>query len=681
MSTPNYTDYSGFSTQTITVSTQAELQSAMSTLSSSGGGTIQLDGNGGPYQITGNGLGGASDPILIEGADVNNPPAVSEVYLQNSSYITMTGLDIDSSVIDGNAAPYADFRLLGSNHIELVGNDMSSTANGYLDGSAGVTQGGSAMFIRASSDIRIADNVIQDYGGGIGLMEVQNITIDNNEMMGIQKDFIQGVGIQDAKITNNHMHDPYGSIQAMNHSDFIQIFALNAQSVTQNIEIAGNILDTGTGNGYQGIFITSNQLGSSGPQGQYYQNISVHDNVVHTGSYHGITVGQAQGVDIYNNTVLWDEDAFVQQTQGGNTSIGQPWIMTNTNGANVYNNTTGSLSVAGDSGASANNTMLNYNDAAVQTYFENMDLSSYGTNGSIGIGGTGSGWTSSAGGSTSGSSSSGGSTGNTTDTSNSDTSNSDTSNSDTSNSDTSNTGSTNDDDTTDTSNTGSSGSGTTDTGTDTDNDTNTANSGSDDTDTTGSTGAGTGSSDSGSDDDQSSSGSQDTGSDTSNSDGSTSDGSDDTSSQSTIGDSSVFKFLRIRPKNSKHGQNDKVQEMRKELNNMFKKMTMQEIEEMAAEADASSNSEEDDLNATSQSEYREGSFRDKSLAKYLKVIEKGHARKHGELVDGAQDEVHDLLKSVKVGDLLRTMKQIDDDDDINDGEDEEEDVLDYHMLM
>ena len=364
-----YTSYSQHANATITVTTNAELNAALAQLDTGGGGTILLDGNGGPYNISGSGIGDANNPILIKALDPSNLPTVESIDLQNASHIAMTELHVDSS---GSSSPAShDILINGSNNIELVGNTMTSVADGYLSEAGTSTRGADLAFIRGSQDITFSNNYIADYCKGATFRDVNGFDFSNNEMIGIQFDGLHGVGWQNATITNNNMHDFYGSTQTLNHSDFIQIFSTNATLVTSNVTISGNILDSGDSAAYQGIFITSQTFGNSGPSGQYYQDIQIFDNLVHTGKWNGIVVGSTMGAEIYDNSVLLSANSYAQTGPTSSWTQGEPWIKTtNTPDAQVYDNIASKITVSnGD--VSNQNYLISFSDPSSAAYYSN----------------------------------------------------------------------------------------------------------------------------------------------------------------------------------------------------------------------------------------------------------------------------------------------------------------------
>lgn len=365
----NYTTYTQHSNATITVTTSAELDAALASLSSGGGGTILMDGNGGPYDIYANGIGDANNPILIKAADPNNEPLVQNINLQSSSYITMTQLDVNSV---GTGSTVHDLRVSNGDHIEFVDNSMTSDANGFWDGSSSVTQGGQAVLIRDSSNITFSNNDVANYDMGATFLEIQGLNFSNNEMSGMQGDGFRGGGIQNALIDNNYMHDFFGSLQTLNHTDFIQFWSTNTTLVSMNVEISNNVLDANGGSTSQGIFI-GNELTRGGANGPMYQNFSIHDNVVHTASWHGLTIEGTNGVQVYNNAVLFDDQATGMTSPGSGWVQAEPFMLVgNTTNTSVYGNIAGKVTVNGILDNGTNNQLLDYRDSSAATFTDNF---------------------------------------------------------------------------------------------------------------------------------------------------------------------------------------------------------------------------------------------------------------------------------------------------------------------
>ena len=353
----------------IVVSSDAALTLALTTVAKTGG-VILLDGNGGPYTIEAKNFGSSATPITIGALDPAKPPVVEKIVMTNVSYVTLTGLDVRGGVPDGTGT----IQIAGSDHVGLVGNTMTGIANGFLSETGTATRGNSLALIRDSQNIFIADNKVSGFFHGFGILEVKGLTLIDNDISKMQGDGFRGGGIQDAVISGNNFHDFYGSTQTLNHSDMIQIWGSGAQSLTQNITISGNTLDTGDGAATQSIFIRNEEFGlDNTPTSGYYQNITITDNVIRNGAFNGITVADARGVTVDNNTLLWDPDARTQTT--GTSGLGgstDPTIfLNNTPGAVITDNIAGRINdLTAGATRDPSNYLINYTDPSAPNYVD-----------------------------------------------------------------------------------------------------------------------------------------------------------------------------------------------------------------------------------------------------------------------------------------------------------------------
>lgn len=307
-------DYdAAFDAASITATTSSELNAAIKVLSATTGGTVYVDGSGGPYILNAKYLGDDGQNVLIKPLNDDEPPHVQEVNVVNSSNLTITGMHIDSEDILATRTAWTyDVNVINSSNISFVGNDMQGRATEFKSETNGADWGQKGAILRDSENITFNHNTIEGYKDGIVYLEVKGLDISGNDISGIQGDGMRGGGIQDATITNNYLHDFYGTTQTLNHSDMIQIWGTSIDTVTQNVEISGNILDAGNGAATQGILILNEQFTRTG----YYSNISIHDNVIHNALAQGIGVDHVLGLEVYDNTVLWNQNATTLTRDG-----------------------------------------------------------------------------------------------------------------------------------------------------------------------------------------------------------------------------------------------------------------------------------------------------------------------------------------------------------------------------
>ncbi len=365
---------------TFTVRSNAELTDILSRIDELGGGTIALEAEGGPYQISARDLGSAGGPVTITAADPSAPPVVDSVDLRDSSHVTISNLHIQGKEV-GN--PHSIY-VLSSDNITLTNNTMKGVAEGFASETNGAIQSNSAMLLRDSQNITVSDNTISHFGTALGILELDGLVVKNNDISHLQRDGIQGAGIRNSEITDNHFHDFFGSSQTINHDDMIQIWGTNAKSVTANLTISGNFLDAGDTGISQGIFIRNEEFGKDGtPTSGYFQNITITDNVIHNGAYHGISVSDTNGVTVTSNTILKNEVSGLFNADGSAITATEPWYnVSNSQNVAVTDNL-GSKYIGQTN--EADNTVLVYDNTSDPMYVGNHIVNLSGQ-GDIGLG-------------------------------------------------------------------------------------------------------------------------------------------------------------------------------------------------------------------------------------------------------------------------------------------------------
>ncbi|MFA9230634.1 MAG: LamG-like jellyroll fold domain-containing protein [Microgenomates group bacterium] len=366
---PSWTFSQNFGTHSITVTTTAELTAAMQLIARQGGGTILLDGNGGPYSISAKDYGSALAPVVLAPLDPANPPHVKSVAFNNVSHVAITGMDVNPGVANN----VGDIMISNSDHIALIDNTMTGTANGFLSETGTATKGDNCALIRNSQQISIIDNTISNYNHGMAFLEIKGLEFSGNDVSQLQGDGFRGGGLQNIDISGNHFHDFYGSTQTLNHSDMIQIWGTHAVTLTQNVSITGNILDAGSGAATQTIFIRNDAFGAgTSAVNGYFKNITVSDNVISNGTYHGIMVSDTNGVNVTSNTVLWNQHAMTHTTPTSGANSAAPKISVNNSlGVTIVDNLASSISTsAANQVVAGTNYLLNYTNPDSANYYQ-----------------------------------------------------------------------------------------------------------------------------------------------------------------------------------------------------------------------------------------------------------------------------------------------------------------------
>ncbi len=316
-----YTNYSAYGNSTVYVSNSSQLNAAIKSLAASGGGTVKVDPNGGPYDLSVSGVGSSRSPVLVESAG-SKAPLFESMTFTKSSYIAVSGVNLDTSSMTSRSQHEDDLRIEDSSHIEIVDSTFTGSARGYLsEGTRTDIQGNVGANVFDSDNITLSGNTFSNHMYAVKMVDTTDIDFTGNEITQWQGDAFHGGGIQDVLIADNYLHDPLGSTQRMAHSDFIQIRMAGADLDNRNIEIANNLLDTEGGPAAQGI-----HMGTGGTGGTNY-DISIHDNTIITALPRGISVGGADGLDVYDNTLLWDKDAWIEASAGAEHRSWDPRIL------------------------------------------------------------------------------------------------------------------------------------------------------------------------------------------------------------------------------------------------------------------------------------------------------------------------------------------------------------------
>jgi hypothetical protein len=292
-------------TDTRTVSSAAELERAIHDLSAGKGGTVLLEAGGGPYTLRLDTLGRSDAPVTITAADPGDPPVIATLELRNVSGLVFDGLSFRTGDIDG----YDDIRVFYSQDVAFTNNTMQGTAEGFAYTGGPVPLADSLMIIRDSARIDVSDNLISGYFHGIGYLDNTDLTVSGNEFTRLQGDGLRGGGIDGAVISGNYMHSFFGTSQDINHTDMIQFWGTYTKSPNRDIMIADNILLAGDGMAVQGILVRNETIFGDLASSGYFQNITIRDNLVHTGVVNGIIAADTMGLSVTDNTVLWSPDA------------------------------------------------------------------------------------------------------------------------------------------------------------------------------------------------------------------------------------------------------------------------------------------------------------------------------------------------------------------------------------
>ena len=353
----------------VTVRSNAELRAAIDAVGKAGGGTVLLDAAGGPYDVTVRGHRGADGPLVITSLDSADLATIRSLKVHRSETVAIADVKLDGG--KANRAPEAE--VSESGQIAFVGIKATGRANGFLSENGSAQRGDSAILVRESEDVTIADSTFFGLYHGIGVLNTTGFRMIGNDISGIQGDGFRGGGIQDALFEGNHFHDFYGSTQSLNHSDMLQLWSTHVDQINARIVIRDNVFDAGEMAGTQTVFINHEAYGrpNRGPSAAY-EDITIEGNVVSNSARNGIYVSSTKNAVIRDNTVLWNEDATTKTNANSKPGNAVPWIIvSDMPGLVLENNVTPNIRVGDNARYAelrAQNTILDFLDASSPNY-------------------------------------------------------------------------------------------------------------------------------------------------------------------------------------------------------------------------------------------------------------------------------------------------------------------------
>lgn len=314
--------------------------------------------------------------LHIRSYDPLSPATVETIYLENANDVHIDNIKINSLLTEREDWK-KDINIRGGSEISITNSAMMSDASGPLLPNGGATVGESLGNVQDVNGFTFSNNTVSNYNFGLAVLESRNIRIADNDIANLQGDAIRLGGVADIIIENNHIHDLFGSDTSINHMDMIQLWSTNAKIVSENVIIRGNILDAGDGVGTQSIFMRNEQADSSpgGASDRFYKNITIVDNVIYNGHKHGITVGEAYGVKIANNTLITNIQAGMITEGGGGSALSNPAIQVveSAVGVSITDNVSAGVTAPG-SAVVKGNLAVNYLDPSMPNYYGNLFL-------------------------------------------------------------------------------------------------------------------------------------------------------------------------------------------------------------------------------------------------------------------------------------------------------------------
>ena len=280
----------------VTVTTDAEFESAVA--NAEGGDTILVaPGDYQGFDITKQ----YSSVVTIKSADSGNPAR----FMGRSETDGARNIVFDDLIFQSthgiDAPSYLWTNRFQGTDLVVKNSHFIGTLN---DQGAGIGHG--LQVPGESENVLIENNLLENFHYGMVSGGTRNITFRDNEIRYFSADAIQMVSVEDILIDGNFIHEPRRDPTSGVHVDMIQIFNSGKTFQTNNVTIRDNIFDVGPdGEISQYIFMGNEAVRLDGAgEEMYYKDITIENNIIYGVHSAGISIGEADGLTIRNNTVL-----------------------------------------------------------------------------------------------------------------------------------------------------------------------------------------------------------------------------------------------------------------------------------------------------------------------------------------------------------------------------------------
>lgn len=231
-----------------------------------------------------------------------DPPVFDQLTLYSVENVTLDGLKFEYDLPDDAPLNQSNFvandtKNLTVKNCHFVGDETPKFA---------VDDFGTGTGIRVvnAEGLTFVDNELEGLFRAAAFLGATDLVVQGNDIHSMSGDGFCFTAIDGGLISGNHFHDFDVPLENTGHLDMIQFWVTTEDQASRDIEISDNFLNSGDGHFTQSIFINNEWANATDDPDSYYENFRITNNVIHNNHSHGITVGQAHGVTIANNTLL-----------------------------------------------------------------------------------------------------------------------------------------------------------------------------------------------------------------------------------------------------------------------------------------------------------------------------------------------------------------------------------------
>lgn len=265
--------------------------------------------------------------ITIKSYDDSDPAVFSNLNLTRVSNLTVENLKFDSTSLDRTSQEY-DLSFKGGSNITVKDNVFVNEADRFVTYKDELVT--NAVRFDGVTGVLVEGNDIGGYFHGVSFVQGNtDVEVRDNHIHHMQGDGIRLVQTEDALVVNNSFTNWYGSTQAVNHTDYIQVWTTSTTEPSRNITIRANVFlsDDRSPQMYMG-----NEIAASTDPTFRYENFVFEDNVVYNAHVLGFIVKHIDGIIVRSNTFIKDPSTLYTVLMDPNITI------ENGTGARIYNN-------------------------------------------------------------------------------------------------------------------------------------------------------------------------------------------------------------------------------------------------------------------------------------------------------------------------------------------------------
>lgn len=261
------------------------------------------------YVPYGHAYGAFPETVTIRSDDPDNPAIFTKLYLREVTNLAFEHVVFDFTIPPGTDSSQLDhtrpFQVIDSQKIAIRNSefdgDRAESDIVYMDGYGAAI----GLTIRGSQDVAVEGNRFHDWYRAALTDNSDDLRFVGNEVYDIRSDGFDFAGVQGLLIAENHMYDFFAHPDDIAHRDMIQFWSAGVTRPSTDVVIRNNVLDSGDGDWTQSIFIRNEAVdtGAAGAE-MFYRNFSITDNFIRNAHVHGITVGETDGLEIRNNTLI-----------------------------------------------------------------------------------------------------------------------------------------------------------------------------------------------------------------------------------------------------------------------------------------------------------------------------------------------------------------------------------------